>query len=346
MKKTIFAVLIGLIFLTAACSSEVDNPEDGATIVNSPTSTDQINSAATPSSSPAATATETPQAAAVEETATRPPQSTPSATTSSTSTALPTATRTLGPDGWKELPVIPTVSETVYRIYQRGLELGNNRHAFSKIGDCGGTPAWFLGDFDRGDEFYRLGEYQELEQVIDYYQGSFGRTSLAARSSFNASSVFTQIWADPEYCLSEETPLACEYRINRPMIAIIALGTNDVYHPDKFEPQMRRIIETSIENGIIPVLATKADNLEGDGSINDTISRLALEYDIPLWNYWRAVQQLPAQGLQEDGAHLTWARNWFDDPQALKSGWTVRNLTALQVLDAVWRGLAEHQRGD
>jgi hypothetical protein len=130
------------------------------------------------------------------------------------------------------------------------------------------------------------------------------------------------------------------------MIAIIALGTNDVYHPDKFEPQMRRIIETSIENGIIPVLATKADNLEGDGSINDTISRLALEYDIPLWNYWRAVQQLPAQGLQEDGAHLTWARNWFDDPHALKSGWTVRNLTALQVLDAVWRGLAEHQRGD
>jgi hypothetical protein len=43
--------------------------------------------------------------------------------------------------------------------------------------------------------------------------------------------------------------------------------------------------------------------------------------------------------LQEDGAHLTLGANNFADPAALKTGWAVRNLTALQVLDAVWRGV-------
>jgi hypothetical protein len=102
---------------------------------------------------------------------------------------------------------------------------------------------------------------------------------------------------------------------------------------------MRRIIEFSIENGVVPILSTKADNEEGNGIVNATIARLAYEYDIPLWNYWLAVQPLPDHGLQEDGAHITWGPNRFDDPQAMKKGWTVRNLTALLVLDAVWRSV-------
>ena len=44
------------------------------------------------------------------------------------------------------------------------------------------------------------------------------------------------------------------------------LGANDVWRPQEFEPQMRKIVEFSIENGVIPILATKADNQEGDGS--------------------------------------------------------------------------------
>jgi len=250
---------------------------------------------------------------------------------------------TLNPRNWQNFPVIPVVSDNVLKIYQRGLEMGNNPHSFSKIGDCGGTPAWFLGDFDRGPKFYRLGDYTYLEDVIQNFQGSFGRTSLAAKSGFNASSIFTTLWSDPEKCQKDETPIACEYRDNRPIMAIIALGTNDVYHPEQFEPQMRKIIEYSIAHGVIPILATKADNLEGDYSINETIARLAIEYDIPLWNYWRAVQPLPNHGLQEDGAHLTWARNFFDDHYAMESGWTIRNLTALQALDAVWQVINQNQ---
>ena len=117
------------------------------------------------------------------------------------------------------------------------------------------------------------------------------------------------------------------------------LGTNDSPRPETFEANLRKVLDDLIERGVLPVLATKADNLEGDGSINAVIARLAAEYDLPLWNYWAAMQPLPRHGLQEDGAHLTLGPNHFDDPQALKSGWTVRNLTALQTLDAVWQGL-------
>jgi len=238
---------------------------------------------------------------------------------------------------WQVLPVIPEIPERVIEIYKHGQELGNNPVAFSKVGDCGSTPAWFLGDFDHGSRFYRLGEYQSLEDVIQAFQGSFGRTSLAAKAGFNASSVFTPLWADRTQCESDETPLACEYRLQRPMLAFIMLGSNDVWHKDSFDPQMRKIIEFSIKSGVIPVLSTKADNDEGDGSLNATIARLAQEYQVPLLNYWLAVQSLPDHGLQEDGVHITWAPNRFDDAQAMQHGWPVRNLTALQILDAVWR---------
>lgn len=251
---------------------------------------------------------------------------------------------TLGPDDWQDLPVVPeAVSARTRAIYQRGLTLGNNPQAFSKVGDCGSTPAWFLGDFDRGPDFYGLGSYQNLAAPIDYFQGSFARTSLAARSGMNASSAFIPLWANRELCEAGEFPIACEYRVHRPSFVIIMLGTNDVWHPDSFEPQMRRIVEFYIDNGVVPILSTKADNLEGDGSLNAVIARLAQEYEIPLWNYWRAAQALPNGGLQEDGAHLTFARNFFDDPQMMAAGWPMRNLTALQVLDVVLKGVTEDE---
>lgn len=263
------------------------------------------------------------------------PSLTPSASPSATPTLQPQPA--LKPGEWKELPVVPEISETVVEIYQRGLDLGNNPQAFSKVGDCGTTPAWFLGDFDRGPKYYDLGEYQNLSGVIEVFEGSFDRTSLAARSGYNASSLFVPLWADRDFCEADEAPLVCEYRNHRPIIAFIMLGANDVWHPTEFDPQMRKIIEYSIDNGIIPILSTKADNQEGDGSINAAIARLAMEYEIPLLNFWLAVQPLPGNGLVEDGVHLSFGRNFFDDPDAMSKAWPVRNLTALQTLDKVWR---------
>jgi hypothetical protein len=263
-----------------------------------------------------------------------------------TDTALPGApTATLGPTAtarpatWQDWPIVPTVSETAKEIYQHGQELGRDPHKFAKAGDCGGTPSWFLGPFDGDSTLYQLGKYSYLQGVIDYFSGSFDRTSVAAQPGFNATSIFSPLWADAGQCKPNEGPLVCELRVTNASFAFIMLGANDVWHPDQFEPQMRRAIEDLISRGVVPILATKADNIEQDGSINATIVKLAVDYDLPLWNFWRAVNPLPDHGLQEDGVHLTWAGNHFDDPQAMSRGWPVRNLTALQALDAVWRGV-------
>ncbi len=239
------------------------------------------------------------------------------------------------PVDWMRLPVVPEISQNSVQIFHRGLKLGNRPNAFSKVGDCGSTPSWFLGDFDRGPRFYNLGKYAYLQKVIDYYQGSFDRTSLAALAGYNTSSVLTPLWSDKNYCRIDESPLECEYRIQQPSIALITLGANDVFHPENFETQMRKIIEISLQRGIIPVLATKPDNAEGNHQINQILATLAIEYDIPLWNYWLAVQPLPNHGLQEDGVHITFASNDFSNPLNLEAGWPIRNLTALQVLDAL-----------
>lgn len=344
MKSFHLWLFLLLILIAAGCSSQTEKSATGSP---SPTTVVSGKIAAVPvNASPTIAPQGTPTPYQVEISSGSPtsvPTQTATATLAPgkllTTTVSTTSSSTPDPDAWQQMPVIPTISDTARQIYQHGLEMGSNPHAFSKVGDCGSTPSWFLGDFDRGPRYYSLGDYQYLSAVIQQYAGSFGRTSLAAKAGFNASSVFTTLWADRSQCQVNETPLACEYRLNKPSIALITLGTNDVWHQDVFESKMRAIIEYSIQNGVLPVLATKADNDEGDGSINATIVRLATEYDIPLWNYWRAVQTLPDQGLQPDGAHISWGPNRFDDPQAMTRGWTIRNLTALQTLDAVWRGV-------
>ena len=85
----------------------------------------------------------------------------------------------------------------------------------------------------------------------------------------------------------------------------------------------------------MPIIATKADNLEGDHSINATIAQIAYDYDILLWNFRAAVQPMLNHGLWSDGFHLTFARNFFDDPDRMESAWPWHNLTALQTLDVV-----------
>ena len=103
-----------------------------------------------------------------------------------------------------------------------------------------------------------------------------------------------------------------------------------------FKDNLTRIITILIEQDIIPILATKADNLEDDHQINMIIAELAVEYEIPLWNFWLAVQPLPNHGLQSDGAHLTWGKNYFDSSETMENAWPWRNLTALQMLNKLY----------
>ncbi|HEY9087618.1 MAG TPA: SGNH/GDSL hydrolase family protein [Anaerolineaceae bacterium] len=257
-------------------------------------------------------------------------------------TTGPTATKDISRTAanWQNWPVVPEFTQGAKEIYQRGQEAGRNPRAFSKIGSCESSATWFLEDFDRGAEWYTLGDYAKLSKTIEYFAGSFGRSSLAAHDGARVSTVFTALWADRTICEVNETPLDCEIHVHNPAFAIISLGSNDIDDPEKFENEMRKLIQLTIEQNVVPILSTKADDLEGGGANNRALAKLALEFDIPLWNFWAAVQDIPNGGLDWDGAHLTWSDNYFDQPGSLESGWAVRNLTALQVLDSMRAGVA------
>lgn len=247
---------------------------------------------------------------------------------------------TLSPAAWKLWPVIPVVSPRMKEVYLKGIAMGDDPHAFSKVGDCQNISTYFLALYEKPGE-YRLGPYSSLQATIDYFSGSFSRESLAVRGGYNVASVLSPFWSDPRQCGKQENPLACEFRLHRPSIAIVSMETWWSGKPaGDYEVYLRQIVEFALAHGTVPILATKADNWEGDHSINAAIVRVAADYDVPMWNFWQAVQALPGQGLNADGFHLTYARSFFDDPVRLQSAWPVRNLTALQALEAVRLALA------
>jgi hypothetical protein len=198
--------------------------------------------------------------------------------------------------------------------------------------------------FEKQDEYSLGDDYTYLQPTIDYYQGSFSRVSVAVKGGFNAAAVISPLRSDPKTCNPNESPLDCELRIWKPSVVFVSMETWWSQKPEQeYEKYMRKVLDRIIETGAVPIIATKADNLEGDYAINATVAKLAYEYDIPMWNFWAAVQPLPDNGLSDDGFHLTFARNFFDDPKRMENAWPWRNLTALQSLDAVHKSLTESQ---
>jgi hypothetical protein len=246
----------------------------------------------------------------------------------------------LPPERWQEWPVVPVISDRAIEIYRAGIAQGTNPQHFSRVGDCQNIRQYFLGLFDYVGR-YRLGEqYTYLQETIDYFSGNWYRLSEAVRTGFNVASVLSPLHANPENCLPVETPLACEIRIWNPSFVIISFEVWTPERPvDAYENYLRQVIEYAISKNVLPIVATKADNLEGDYAINQIVARVAADYDIPMWNFWAAANPLTDQGLLEDRFHLTNGPNYFDSPVSMDLGWPVRNLTALQTIDAVWKAV-------
>ena len=267
-----------------------------------------------------------------------PTSSITAAQTEATQTAIPQPTATLAIDDWQKWPVYPqSLSQRARDIYSAGLAAGNDPQRFSKIGDCQNINTYFLALFD-DPASYSLGEaYQPLQETIDTYSGSWSRDSISVRGGFNVATIFNPWFSDKELCSQNETPIDCELRVNRPSVVLISMEAWWNGDPARYEMHLRRIVDTVLSYNALPILATKADNLEGDYDINRSIVQIAYEYDLPLWNFWRAVQDIPRKGLEDDMFHLTHGLNDFSDARNLRQGWPVRNLTALQSIDAVRR---------
>ncbi len=301
-----------------------------------------------------------PLAAADTPTLSPPPTSTPKRIASSTATFTPAPTMTAAASNTgtpTHLPPLPTpaelngvpldsvivlppeVQEHIRQIFAAGQARGRNARAFSKLGDSTIEDPYFMGRFDGGP--YNLGPYGYLQPTIDYYAGSFGRDSIAVQIGLHTWSVFDPMFADPDLCRANEHMLACEFRLHNPSVLFIRLGSNDVGLPDLTETSLRRIIDYCLEQGVIPILGTKADRFEGRDNFNNNLLRqLAAEYRVPLWDFDLIAQTLPGRGLAGDGVHLTGLSTTdYTQPQALQRGYGVHNLTALMMLDRVWRAV-------
>lgn len=235
------------------------------------------------------------------------------------------------------LIIIPD-EETLRMIFALGQALGRNPRSFSKLGDSTIENPHFMTRFDQPGT-YNLGPYAYLQPMIDFYQGSFGRQGMAVHRGLHTWSVLDPMWADPLNCLPRENMLACEIRLHNPSIIFIRLGSNDVGIPDSVDRNLRQIVEFCIENGVIPILGTKADRHEGAGNINNNIIRqISADYRVPLWDFDLIAGTLPGRGMANDGVHLTtFYAHDYTLAEAFTRGYPVHNLTALIMLDRVWR---------
>jgi hypothetical protein len=256
-----------------------------------------------------------------------------------------------------DLPVLPAITDTAREIYARGQDAGRDSHAVAKVGDCMTASENFLVPFSTFGT-YNLGAYDDLQPVVDYFALTFARSAtttgaastpaLATTTGFTTVSVQDPIWADPAYCPANESPLACEYRVSNAAFALIMFGTNDTtfFDPESFNTYLRQLLDETIAADIVPVLYTFPERPEfPDKSIlfNQIIAQIAQEYDLPLINLYRSLEDLPDKGINlAEPIHLSSPidGNAGDfTPENLERGYTLRNLVTLQSLDVLYKGL-------
>jgi hypothetical protein len=248
-------------------------------------------------------------------------------------------------------PVVPAirggVASRALSLVRRGRRLGNRSHVFSKIGDSITQWGFFMSPIGTGG--LRLAEHGELQGVVDWFSqevartnNSFANESLAARGGWTSGDLLNPAQADPG--CGGVTPVDCELRNTHPAVALIMVGTNDlaIGNVNAFRANLNRIVTKVEAYGVVPVISTipyRLDNSDITNRVaayNDAIIRVAAAHRAPLWNYWLAMEQLPSNGLTGDGIHPSVPPDQntaIFDGFHLQYGFTMRNLTGLQVLN-------------
>lgn len=344
-KKGLLALLALIILTTlAACAPAPAQAETSGPLLQSPDASPvqtavasavaaTFTAQAAPTATPGVLATPVPASSLTSVPTASPPV--PSAAPIPTETPGPPPSPTPDvrpePATWASWPVLPTVSARAVEIYRQGLAAGIDPRSYSTIGDCQSEPNVFLGIYDTNRYFFARGD-EYLQETVDYFKGGFERQSLSVRDGLSAPSALSPTWAYAGKCAANENPVQCELRVHKPAVMFINLGTNwraDA-STDAYEKYLRQIVELVIANGTVPVLSTKADNVEGGNRINQATARVAHDYDVPLWNFWALAQYLPDHGLDKTR----------QDVYLTVEAWDARSYSALEVLDKLRREFA------
>jgi hypothetical protein len=264
------------------------------------------------------------------------------------------------------VPIIPAVGPRLYEIFRRGQALGNNPHIFSQVGEFNTMSQALMVPFATGA--YDLGPYSSLQSTIDFFQAapvagvanSFWYKGVAMTTGLTSLAVIDPSFSNPALCAPGQSLLECEYERSKPAVALINLGLYDVYWltPQQYESAMRRIIEISMDRGVIPVLTTfptypgdvsnwpneSAARYQNRAIFNRTVINLGREYGVPVMNLWRATSPLDWHGLRPgDYQHLFEPPGFFVAFNGEEDyyGFTMWNLVALQTLDVLRASLLQ-----
>lgn len=235
----------------------------------------------------------------------------------------------IAPEDWRDWPIVPSLSPRAKQILA-GTESNPSLdlHTFSKVGDCQMTSGTFLAGYVNGT--YKIPDGSA--ETIEWFADSMTADNITAVNGYGINTVLDPAYAlkkGNKQCLAGESPLDCELRTRKPAIVMIGMGTNWIPHAEEsFDKHLRNVVDTVLKTGALPILATKADNVEGDWKLNQAIAQVAYDYDLPLVNVWLSVQDLPGRGI-ERRVYLT------------GDGWMRRNAAWLATLQTVHAHLAK-----
>ncbi|MBN1562396.1 MAG: Ig-like domain-containing protein, partial [Anaerolineae bacterium] len=216
------------------------------------------------------------------------------------------------PGGDIDLNAIPVINQlqgatltTAQTIYQHGRSMADPG-IFSVIGDT--PPAQFMRDLgDSEGNFTEIPDAQMVSDVVFYYAtktlpiGGNSFTSggaVASDPTWKSADLLNPALGNPNACQANEAPLNCELRTNRPSVVFVIVGRNDVIANtpvDQFAANLETILQTTIQNGAIPILMTIPGNPAVYPNLNDyntTIARAAQDRNLPLINVWRRMNEV------------------------------------------------------
>ncbi len=262
-------------------------------------------------------------------------------TTGSSSTAPVPEGPTLYPFSTHHSPITDAVANRLYDILDRGPTLDDA--VFAKVGASSLASDRSLSCF--AEDPVELGTHGGLQVTLDHYRtGNADGTTPFDRDSLAAVAGRTAAWVMD----GDPSPLAQELDALAPRLALVHYGTNDMGMGATYASALpgfyeaySELADTLTEAGVIPLLATishRGDRESADHWVpmyNAVIRGIAQREQVPLIDWWLALDALPHKGLSADGIHVEPHPDGACrlDAEGLEHGYNVRNLLALEALE-------------
>jgi len=215
-------------------------------------------------------------------------------------------------------PLSASVIASARRVFEAGLDQGNDPDSFILIGDSNDAQSRFFQAFGTGN--YTLGPYAYLQPVIDAYNatGSFGAVYSTSDHGMTLSTLMDPAFVNPALCPQATSVLDCTLQHYKPSVAILYIGTYDTcFAPfDAYRDNFERAIPLRTERGVIAILTEYTVFLdegcwENTPTYTAVIREMAARYQMPWIDLSAHVESLPQEGMESDGWHLSWPDDYY-----------------------------------